>query len=119
MCDIGSRIEGKNGKVWFVTSAEMKKHMRDNPKKIPADYGGHSGIKLIHPDADGNELEGFPVPKAMGTAINAGKLDELHRLAHNKYVRVDSKGQRHGAYKSWYSDGQLWMDCNYEHGQCH
>ena len=121
MCDIGSRIEGKD-KIWFVTSAQAKKHMRENPEKIWADYGGHSGIKLIHPEAEGKELEGFPVPAGMGVAINAGKLDELHRKVHLKYVRVNDIGFLHGLYERFREDGKLQEKMNYKddnlHGLC-
>ena len=118
MCDIGSRIEGKD-KIWFVTSAQAKKHMRLNPDKIWADYGGHSGIKLIHPEADGKELEGFPVPAGMAVAINSGKLDELHRKAHLQYVRVNKDGTRHGLCEWFHENGAVLEKLNYKDGELH
>ena len=78
MCDTLSRIETPE-KVWFITSKQAKKYLRENPDKIWADLGGHSGIRLVHPDAPADksgDKEGFPAPQRMVVAINSGQLDE-------------------------------------------
>jgi len=116
MCDFPSWIEEQNGRILFVTDADLE-HFAPEEQY---DAVGHDGIRRIFPGTWGNEGEGFPCPPVIAREIRRGTMRRLMRLGSYAAICVSSDGQLHrddgpavemaNGDKYWYRNGRLHRD---------
>jgi len=137
MCDFPSWIEEENGRILFLTDADLE-HFAPEEEY---DAVGHDGIRRVFGDIRGKDGEGFPCPPALAREIRRGTMRRLMRLGSYAAICVSSDGQLHrdggpavemaNRDEYWYQNGRLHRDdgpaieygdgsrCWYRNGRLH